>query len=148
MDLYVWTPNGSSLFRLYRDVEYWDAIKRALDDFWWNHVQPAKELYNKSKFTDPLTQLRLLKSDIAFSLIDHCYCLEPNDGKGGKVPFAELVNAYLQGLIMLSKVQTSSSQILFPISLAGSCSRHSLKSPLCFMTFPVLEGIGAISTET
>ncbi|XP_021718424.1 uncharacterized protein LOC110686147 isoform X1 [Chenopodium quinoa] len=63
MDLYVWTPNGSSLFRLYRDVEYWDAIKTALDDFWWNHVQPAKELYNKSKFTDPLTQLRSLKPE-------------------------------------------------------------------------------------
>lgn len=60
MDLYVWTPNGSSLFRLYRDVEYWDTIKIALDDFWWNNVQPAKVLYNKSNITNPLTQLKSL----------------------------------------------------------------------------------------
>lgn len=63
MDLYVWTKNGSSLFRLDRDGEYWNVIKLALDDFWWNHVLPAKELYNESKITDPLTQLRSLKPE-------------------------------------------------------------------------------------
>uniref|UniRef100_A0A803MUA4 YqaJ viral recombinase domain-containing protein n=1 Tax=Chenopodium quinoa TaxID=63459 RepID=A0A803MUA4_CHEQI len=60
MDLYVWTPNGSSLFRLYRDVEYWDAIKTALDDFWWNHVQPAKELYRASIILPSPSGLKLL----------------------------------------------------------------------------------------
>ncbi|RDX74281.1 hypothetical protein CR513_45996, partial [Mucuna pruriens] len=43
MDFYVWTPNGSSLFRLHRDAEYWDVMKIALSDFWWKHVQPARE---------------------------------------------------------------------------------------------------------
>lgn len=61
MDFYVWTPNGSSLFRLYRDIEYWDVLKIVLSDFWWKHVQPAKELCRKSVITDPLTQLRSLR---------------------------------------------------------------------------------------
>ncbi|KAL0425605.1 UNVERIFIED_CONTAM: hypothetical protein Sradi_1095300, partial [Sesamum radiatum] len=33
MDMYVWTVNGSSLFRLQRDVEYWNILKTALSDF-------------------------------------------------------------------------------------------------------------------
>ncbi|XAR69703.1 hypothetical protein NMG60_11001403 [Bertholletia excelsa] len=61
MDLYVWTPKGSSLFRLYRNVEYWDNLKIALSDFWWRHVQPAKELCSKSTITNPLLQLESLK---------------------------------------------------------------------------------------
>ncbi|KAK4477754.1 hypothetical protein RD792_017016 [Penstemon davidsonii] len=48
MDFYCWTVNGSSLFRLYRDEEYWDILKISLSDFWWKHVQPAKELCSKS----------------------------------------------------------------------------------------------------
>lgn len=56
MDLYVWTPNGSSLFRLYRDAAYWDMLKFALSDFWWNHVQPARELYSKSQVMHPLIE--------------------------------------------------------------------------------------------
>ncbi|XP_061356547.1 uncharacterized protein LOC133300974 isoform X2 [Gastrolobium bilobum] len=48
MDFYVWTPNGSSLFRLHRDADYWDVMKMALSDFWWKHVQPARELYNSN----------------------------------------------------------------------------------------------------
>lgn len=61
MDFYVWTPKGSSLFRLYRDVEYWDALRMALSDFWWKHVQPAREVCSKSVITNPLTQLRSLR---------------------------------------------------------------------------------------
>ncbi|KAL6999858.1 hypothetical protein U1Q18_001014 [Sarracenia purpurea var. burkii] len=61
MDFYVWTPKGSSLFRLYRDVEYWAALKIALTDFWWKHVQPARELYSKSVITDPVVQLSSLR---------------------------------------------------------------------------------------
>ncbi|XP_059642327.1 uncharacterized protein LOC132284255 isoform X2 [Cornus florida] len=63
MDFYVWTPKGSSLFRLHRDFEYWDVLKIALSDFWWNHVQPAKELYDKSAITNPLTQLKSLRPE-------------------------------------------------------------------------------------
>ncbi|KAJ4976797.1 hypothetical protein NE237_001903 [Protea cynaroides] len=61
MDFYVWTPHGSSLFRINRDVEYWNLMKLALSDFWWKHVQPARDLYCKSQITDPLIQMRSLK---------------------------------------------------------------------------------------
>lgn len=60
MDFYVWTINGSSLFRLYRDPEYWDVMRIALSDFWWKHVQPARELYSSGGITDPLFQLKSL----------------------------------------------------------------------------------------
>lgn len=60
MDFYVWTLNGSSLFRLHRDAEYWDVMKMALSDFWWKHVQPAREMYSSNVITDPLFQLRSL----------------------------------------------------------------------------------------
>ncbi|KAL4341393.1 hypothetical protein GQ457_08G006020 [Hibiscus cannabinus] len=61
MDFYVWTPKGSSLFRIYRDVLYWDALKLALSDFWWKHVQPAKEICSKQVITDPLRELKSLR---------------------------------------------------------------------------------------
>ncbi|KDP39555.1 hypothetical protein JCGZ_02575 [Jatropha curcas] len=61
MDFYVWTPVGSSLFRIYRDVDYWDILKIALSDFWWKHVHPAREEYSKCVIKNPLTQLRPLK---------------------------------------------------------------------------------------
>ncbi|KAK2395177.1 Restriction endonuclease, type II superfamily protein [Trifolium repens] len=60
MDFYVWTVNGSSLFRLHRDEEYWDVMKIALSDFWWKHVKPARELYTSGVITDPLFQLKSL----------------------------------------------------------------------------------------
>lgn len=43
MHFYVWTPNGSRLFEIYGDVQYWELLKTALSDFWWNHVEPAKK---------------------------------------------------------------------------------------------------------
>ncbi|XP_022719897.1 uncharacterized protein LOC111277749 isoform X2 [Durio zibethinus] len=61
MDFYVWTPQGSSLFRIYRDVEYWDVLKLALSDFWWKHVQPAKEICSKYAITEPLRELKSLR---------------------------------------------------------------------------------------
>ncbi|PPS00581.1 hypothetical protein GOBAR_AA20098 [Gossypium barbadense] len=63
MDFYVWTPNGSSLFRIYRDVKYWNVLKSALSDFWWKHVQPAKEICSKNVITDPLIELKSLRPD-------------------------------------------------------------------------------------
>lgn len=44
IDFYVWTPNGSSLFRIQRNPHYWDLMMAALSDFWWKHVEPAKEI--------------------------------------------------------------------------------------------------------
>ncbi|KAF7840331.1 uncharacterized protein G2W53_002629 [Senna tora] len=61
MDFYVWTPNGSSLIRLYHDAEYWHLMKMALSDFWWKHVQPARELYKDNVITNPLCELRSLR---------------------------------------------------------------------------------------
>lgn len=57
MDLYVWTTKGSSLFRLYRNVEYWDLVRTALSDFWWKHVQPARQLCANSVISNPAVQL-------------------------------------------------------------------------------------------
>lgn len=58
MDFYVWTPNGSSLFRVDRDEEYWNLLKIALSDFWWNHVHTAREECLKRVIKDPLYELR------------------------------------------------------------------------------------------
>lgn len=57
MDLYCWTPNGSSLFRLHRNRPYWNLLKSALSDFWWNHVQPAREICSLYPVEDPIWQL-------------------------------------------------------------------------------------------
>ncbi|KAI3797939.1 hypothetical protein L1987_33204 [Smallanthus sonchifolius] len=54
MDFYVWTPKGSSLIRINRDVEYWKVLKIALSDFWWDHVQPAREIYCNYEVRDPI----------------------------------------------------------------------------------------------
>ncbi|CAN0929271.1 hypothetical protein LINGRAHAP2_LOCUS36974 [Linum grandiflorum] len=42
-DLYCWTPNGSTIFRVPRDPSYWDVIRTILHDFWWGNVIPARE---------------------------------------------------------------------------------------------------------
>ncbi|KAF5942193.1 hypothetical protein HYC85_019835 [Camellia sinensis] len=82
MDFYVWTPKGSSLFRLYRDVEYWDVLKIALSDFWLKHVVPARELCSKSVITNPLTQLRSLRPaprhELCKFLVHESKCLVNN----------------------------------------------------------------------
>lgn len=57
MDMYVWTVNGSSLFRIHRNAEYWDLLRIALSDFWWKHVIPAKEICDRTVITNPLVQL-------------------------------------------------------------------------------------------
>ena len=44
VDLYCWTPNGSSLFRVPRDRAYWELIHEVLREFWWGNVMPSREL--------------------------------------------------------------------------------------------------------
>ncbi|XP_051125860.1 uncharacterized protein LOC127247774 isoform X2 [Andrographis paniculata] len=61
MDMYVWTVNGSSLFRIYRNVEYWNLLNIALSDFWWKHVQPAKRIHNLEAITEPYEELEPFK---------------------------------------------------------------------------------------
>uniref|UniRef100_A0A2P2J0Z5 YqaJ viral recombinase domain-containing protein n=1 Tax=Rhizophora mucronata TaxID=61149 RepID=A0A2P2J0Z5_RHIMU len=72
MDFYVWTPKGSSLFRLFRDVEYWDSLRIVLSDFWWKHVLPARDMCSRCVITDPLNQLQVLKPAPRHEL---CYCM-------------------------------------------------------------------------
>ncbi|XP_028788971.1 uncharacterized protein LOC114744999 isoform X1 [Neltuma alba] len=43
VDLYCWTPNGSVIFRVCRDREYWNLIYGVLREFWWENVIPARE---------------------------------------------------------------------------------------------------------
>ncbi|XVE92231.1 hypothetical protein REPUB_Repub01dG0079100 [Reevesia pubescens] len=43
VDLYCWTPNGSTIFRVHRDRSYWDLIHSILREFWWENVLPARE---------------------------------------------------------------------------------------------------------
>jgi cytochrome c oxidase assembly factor 1 len=43
VDLYCWTPNGSTIFRVIRDRGYWDIIHGVLREFWWENVVPARE---------------------------------------------------------------------------------------------------------
>ncbi|KAH6794691.1 Restriction endonuclease [Perilla frutescens var. hirtella] len=42
-DLYCWTPNGSTIFRVYRERGYWELLHGILREFWWENVVPAKE---------------------------------------------------------------------------------------------------------
>ncbi|KAH6807278.1 Restriction endonuclease [Perilla frutescens var. frutescens] len=42
-DLYCWTPNGSTIFRVYRERGYWELIHGVLREFWWENVVPARE---------------------------------------------------------------------------------------------------------
>ncbi|KAJ1271605.1 hypothetical protein BS78_06G140200 [Paspalum vaginatum] len=44
VELYCWTPNGSSLIWVPRDRAYWELIHEVLRDFWWGNVMPAREL--------------------------------------------------------------------------------------------------------
>ncbi|TVU15484.1 hypothetical protein EJB05_39007 [Eragrostis curvula] len=44
VELYCWTPNGSSLFRVPRDRAYWELMHDVLREFWWGNVMPAREL--------------------------------------------------------------------------------------------------------
>ncbi|XP_023537251.1 uncharacterized protein LOC111798383 isoform X1 [Cucurbita pepo subsp. pepo] len=42
-DLYCWTPNGSTIFRVCRERGYWELIHEMLREFWWENVVPARE---------------------------------------------------------------------------------------------------------
>lgn len=42
-DLYCWTPNGSTIFRVFRERHYWQLIQGILREFWWENVVPARE---------------------------------------------------------------------------------------------------------
>lgn len=54
VDLYCWTPNGSTIFRVCRERGYWDLINGILREFWWDHVVPAKELMSLGREDDAM----------------------------------------------------------------------------------------------
>ncbi|GER36465.1 restriction endonuclease [Striga asiatica] len=41
-DLYCWTPNGSTIFRVCRERGYWELMRGVLREFWWENVLPAR----------------------------------------------------------------------------------------------------------
>ncbi|KAJ4973454.1 hypothetical protein NE237_006628 [Protea cynaroides] len=43
VDLYCWTPNGSTIFRVCRHHGYFELIYGILWEFWWENVVPARE---------------------------------------------------------------------------------------------------------
>ncbi|KAH0913227.1 hypothetical protein HID58_036548 [Brassica napus] len=59
LDLYCWTVNGSSLFRIERDCVFWREMKPTLVDFWERHVVPGRDRFCDSSLviTDPLVEL-------------------------------------------------------------------------------------------
>ena len=48
-DLYCWTPNGSTIFRVCRDRSYWELMHGILREFWWENVLPAREALLQGK---------------------------------------------------------------------------------------------------
>lgn len=47
MDFYIWTMNGSSIYRIDRNPDLWELMLTALNDFWWGHVIPARHHLSK-----------------------------------------------------------------------------------------------------
>ncbi|TQD77522.1 hypothetical protein C1H46_036952 [Malus baccata] len=52
VDLYCWTPNGSTIFRVCRDRSYWNLMHGILREFWWENVVPAREALLMGKEED------------------------------------------------------------------------------------------------
>ena len=74
LDLFCWTPNGSSLIRVPRDREYWYLMKTALVDFWWKHVIPAKEILSVELTEDSIKELKMLRPRPRHELFNSIAC--------------------------------------------------------------------------
>jgi len=46
-DVFSWTVSSSSLFRVPRDPVFWNTLLEALQEFWWEHVVPAREAFEQ-----------------------------------------------------------------------------------------------------
>nr|GLL17982.1 uncharacterized protein LOC109190557 [Ipomoea trifida] len=115
MDLYIWTTKGSSLFRLHRDKEYWQALEIALSDFWWKHVQPAKELYNCSEITNPHVELKLLRPEprheLCTYLVHESFRIVVNDSK--------LVMREINGIALVARSAVAMAISFVPTNRRG-----------------------------
>lgn len=56
LHLFFWSPGGSSLFLIRKDVALWEKISEVLDDFWELHVEPGR----RSDTVDPSDQHQML----------------------------------------------------------------------------------------
>lgn len=47
-NLYVWTPaHGAGVYHIRRDRAYWAAAFDVLAEFWWSHVVPGRQCYER-----------------------------------------------------------------------------------------------------
>ena len=51
-NIYLWTVNGSAMFHIPRDRQYWNACFEVLSEFWWAHIVPAKHALADSRRSD------------------------------------------------------------------------------------------------
>ena len=45
-NLYCWTSNGSAVYHVVRDQQYWGMCWDVLSEFWWCHVKGAERARN------------------------------------------------------------------------------------------------------
>lgn len=68
LDFYVWTPNGSVVFRVERDPKYWALMYSVLSTFWWSHVVPAREMVKEGKL-ELVNQFKPPEQDVLTKMI-------------------------------------------------------------------------------
>ena len=51
-NIYMWTVNGSAMFHIPRDRQYWTACFEVLSEFWWAHLVPAKHAIASNRRED------------------------------------------------------------------------------------------------
>lgn len=51
-NIYMWTVNGSAMFHIPRDRQYWTACFEVLSEYWWAHLVPAKHAIASNKKED------------------------------------------------------------------------------------------------
>lgn len=70
MDFFVWTPKGSSLFRVCRNREYWGFVVEALRDFWWKHVVPVRDMMESEREFDLAMAIAMYQPSYKHELFD------------------------------------------------------------------------------
>ena len=72
-NLFVWTVNGSTVFHIKRDREYWRLCFQVLAEFWWSHVVPAKHaLAGDNPELADVYRYKLLSGGVCTVLLTEC----------------------------------------------------------------------------
>ncbi|XP_047316337.1 uncharacterized protein LOC124919997 isoform X2 [Impatiens glandulifera] len=58
VDVYCWTLNGSTIFRVCRERDYWILMQGVLREFWFENVVPAREALMVGKGEEELSLFR------------------------------------------------------------------------------------------